>query len=142
LNIYFLKRREKGRAAPRLEAMWSGWVWGSVAMFPITLSVSLFGVSGAWLIALYWLGSVAFAGAATVWMSAASAGRAFRMVFGVALLLAPLMQLIEGDVSWSNAYAMVISIGLLVTGTAFVARAISTFRPTDIQPVPSPDVRL
>ena len=142
LNIYFLKRREKGRAAPRLEAMWSGWVWGSVAMFPITLSVSLFGVSGPWLIALYWLGSVAFAGAATVWMSAASAGRAFRMVFGVALLLAPLMQLIEGDMSWSNAYAVVISIGLLVTGAAFVAKAISTFRSTDIQPVPSPEVRL
>jgi uncharacterized iron-regulated membrane protein len=142
LNIYFLKRREKGRAAPRLEAMWSGWIWGSVAMFPITLSASLFGMSGACLIALYWLGSVAFAGAAAVRMSAASAGRAFRMVFGIALLLAPLMQLIRGDMSWSNAYALVISIGLLLTGAAFVAKAISTLRPADIRPVPSPEARL
>ncbi|HBJ40973.1 MAG TPA: peptidase, partial [Hyphomonas sp.] len=69
LNIYFLKRREKGRAAPRLEPMWSGWIWGSMAMFPITLTVSLLGVSGGWLIAMFWLGSIVFSGVATVWMS-------------------------------------------------------------------------
>ena len=48
--------------------------------------------------------------------------------------LAPLVQLIRGDVSWSNAYALVISIGLLLTGAAFVAKAISTLRPADIRP--------
>lgn len=128
LNIYFLKRREKGRAAPRLEAMWSGWIWGSTVMFPVTLIASLFGVGGVWLIALYWLGAIAFAGAATVWMSAASAGRLFRLMFGVTLLAAPILHLVRGDVSWTNAYALTISATLLVAGALFVARALAAWR--------------
>ncbi|MDX1294413.1 MAG: hypothetical protein R3265_16470, partial [Hyphomonas sp.] len=128
LNIYFLKRREKGRAAPRLEAMWSGWIWGSTVMFPVTLIASLFGVGGVWLIALYWLGAIAFAGAATVWMSAASAGRLFRLMFGVTLLAAPILHLVRGDVSWTNTYALTISATLLVAGALFVARSLAAWR--------------
>jgi uncharacterized iron-regulated membrane protein len=128
LNIYFLKRREKGRAAPRLEALWSGWVWGSTAMFPITLMVSLLGVSGGWLIGLFWIGSVAFAAAATIWMSAASAGRVFRTVFGVALLAAPLLHLMRGDASWSNAYAVTASAIMFVAGALFVAKVLMSSR--------------
>ena len=124
LNIYFLKRREKGRAAPRLEAMWSGWIWGSMAMFPITLTVSLLGVSGGWLIAMFWLGSIVFSGVATVWMSAASAGLMFRAIFGAALLSASLVHLLRGDMDWTNAYMVTISVALLATGGAFVARAL------------------
>lgn len=124
LNIYFLKRREKGRHVPRLEAMWSGWIWGSTAMFPITLIASMLGLAGAGLIALYWLGSVAFSAGATIWMTAASAGRAFRLVLGLALLAAPLLQLIRGDVDGANAYALTASAMMLVTGAAFAAKAV------------------
>ncbi len=64
LAIYFAKRREKGRAAPRLEGAWEGVVWGT----PFGLTVSaLFAVNGIdgqeILVAVFWAGLAMAAGA-------------------------------------------------------------------------------
>ena len=127
LNIYFLKRREKGRSAPRLEAMWSGWIWGSTAMLPVTLTASLMGIGVAMLIAVYWLGSILLAAAACVWLTAAKAGRLYRGGAGLAMLAAPAIHLIRGELVWSNPYAVGVSVGLVVIGALFVFRAVGSF---------------
>lgn len=135
LNIYFLKRREKGRAAPRLEAMWSGWIWGSTAMLPITLIASLFGLSVVGLIILFWLGSVAASAVATFAMSAASAGRTLRAVFGAGLIVAPCIHLLLGRMDWSNVYAVGVTILFAATGAAFLAKAVLSLRAGRVQPL-------
>lgn len=59
LKIYFIRRREKGRAAPRLEAGWEAVVWGAPAMLAITLAASVvLGAEGAALVSLFWWGLV------------------------------------------------------------------------------------
>jgi hypothetical protein len=57
-------------------------------------------------------------------MSAASAGLMFRAIFGAALLSASLVHLLRGDMDWTNAYMVTISVALLATGGAFVAKAL------------------
>ncbi|MEM9670005.1 MAG: PepSY-associated TM helix domain-containing protein [Pseudomonadota bacterium] len=55
LNIYFIKRREKGRDAPRLEAIWAGLAWGAPAMLSACLAVSLlFPSLHAYVVAIFW----------------------------------------------------------------------------------------
>lgn len=66
LHIYFARRREKGRAAPRLEAAWAGLVWGTPAVLAATMVAAVAGLSveGA-LIAVFWVGlGLLIAGAA------------------------------------------------------------------------------
>ncbi|MEM8771318.1 MAG: PepSY-associated TM helix domain-containing protein [Pseudomonadota bacterium] len=55
MNIYFLKRRERARAAPRLEAMWTAVVWGAPAALALTLVLSVTGLaSGRALVTAFW----------------------------------------------------------------------------------------
>lgn len=57
MKVYFTRRREKGRPAPRLEAGWQAIVWGTPAMLGVTLAVSLtLGTSGGALVVVFWLG--------------------------------------------------------------------------------------
>ncbi|MAN46661.1 MAG: PepSY domain-containing protein [Alphaproteobacteria bacterium] len=121
LNIYFLKRREKGRAAPRLEALWSGWVWGSTLFLPVTLIGAILGLSIGWLVAIYWIGSAVCSLAACVLTSAAMAGNVLRLALGAALMLCALIHaaVVGGD--WSNPYILLSSVSLFVTGAAFAA---------------------
>lgn len=57
LRIYFLRRRQKGNEAPRLEAGWEAIVWGVPALLSLTLFVSVVsGISGVGLILIFWLG--------------------------------------------------------------------------------------
>ena len=65
LRIYFVRRRDKGRAAPRLEAGWEGIVWGTPVLLAATLFCAVAGfLEGAALVALFWIGlgaAIAFA---------------------------------------------------------------------------------
>jgi len=57
LRIYFVRRREKGRAAPRLEAGWEGIVWGTPALLALTLLGAVTGaMNDTGLVALFWVG--------------------------------------------------------------------------------------
>ena len=65
LRIYFMRRREKGTAAPKLEAAWEGVVWGTPALLSAALfssQIRLLGDFG--LVALFWLGLITIIGAA------------------------------------------------------------------------------
>jgi len=59
LGIYFRKRRDKGRPAPRLEGAWEGLIWGTPFMLALTLfASSVMGTSASALVSLFWLGLV------------------------------------------------------------------------------------
>ncbi len=66
LRIYFLKRRNKGRAAPTLEGAWKGLIWGAPALLATSFVASLLlPLSTPLLTRLFWIGVVlaAIAGA-------------------------------------------------------------------------------
>ncbi|MEQ3746148.1 MAG: PepSY-associated TM helix domain-containing protein [Henriciella sp.] len=57
MRIYFIRRREKGRDAPRLEAGWEALVWGTPAVLAFTLFASVSGFStGIGLVVVFWIG--------------------------------------------------------------------------------------
>ncbi len=65
LNIYFNRRRDQGRPAPRLEAMWSSLVWGTPNLLALCLSSSLLlGWEGSLLVGLFWVGLTVLIGVA------------------------------------------------------------------------------
>ncbi|MEM1379603.1 MAG: PepSY-associated TM helix domain-containing protein [Pseudomonadota bacterium] len=63
LSMYFKKREEKGRPAPRLAGGWEGVVWGVPAMLSLTLAFAVSGGEGPALVAAFWLGLIGVAGA-------------------------------------------------------------------------------
>lgn len=57
INIWLIKRRQKGRPVPVLESAWQGIVWGTPAVLALVLLVeTLPGVSMGVLIGLFWAG--------------------------------------------------------------------------------------
>ena len=60
LRMYFLRRRQKGNPAPKLEAAWEGITWGTISSLLLTFLSSLwFGFSGFSLVATFWILMVA-----------------------------------------------------------------------------------
>lgn len=67
VTIYFLKRREKARPAPRLEAMWAAVVWGTPAALALTMLASVAGLAApSSLPAGFWIALAMFAIAAAL----------------------------------------------------------------------------
>lgn len=59
MNIYFIKRRAKGRASPRLEGAWKGVVWGVPTMLILTfISAMIWPASAVSLAKVFWGGIV------------------------------------------------------------------------------------
>ncbi|MEM1106097.1 MAG: PepSY-associated TM helix domain-containing protein [Pseudomonadota bacterium] len=85
LRIYFTRRREKGRAAPRLEAVWDAVVWGTPALLAATLVISLLGAPETALAPVFWWGLVALCAAAGIG-GRAWTGIALKAATGAALL--------------------------------------------------------
>ncbi len=57
LKIYFSRRQEQGRPAPRLESAWSGVIWGTpLALFLCLLLSLAIGLEGGLMVATFWLG--------------------------------------------------------------------------------------
>lgn len=56
MNIWFLKRRQRARAVPRLEGAWQGVVWGSPVAMSLVLLLAVLGVTNiGWLVAVFWI---------------------------------------------------------------------------------------
>lgn len=86
LNIYLIKRSEKGRSAPRLSAMWAAMVWGVPAALAISLLGSVSGVLGETQLAPAFWTILAFAVAgAGVWPRPGRAERLLWFVTSLAL---------------------------------------------------------
>jgi uncharacterized iron-regulated membrane protein len=89
LNIYFAKRAEKGRAAPRLAAAWAAIVWGSPALLALTLCLTVIGAPAAVLSAVFWCGLTLIAAAAAALPHQLDVARALRLAGAALLVLAP-----------------------------------------------------
>ncbi|MEL6995919.1 MAG: hypothetical protein AAGK67_14955 [Pseudomonadota bacterium] len=80
MRIYFIRRREKGRAAPRLESGWEGIVWGTPALLSLTLLASISGMlSGSGLVALFWFGLIVVAAGALIVSEATKTSRVMQL---------------------------------------------------------------
>jgi len=59
LRIYFVRRREKGNPAPRLESAWEGVVWGMPAILAATLCLSVItNITDKGLVPIFWIGLI------------------------------------------------------------------------------------
>jgi len=88
LRMYFLRRRQKGDPAPRLEAAWEGITWGTISSLLFTFLTSLwFGFSGLSLVATFWLLMVLTPAAAALLADHARTNRLLRSVNAACLLL-------------------------------------------------------
>ena len=88
MNIYFLKRAERGVAMPRLFSAWSALVWGTPALLALTLLASLAGIGGAWLPVLFWGGCLGMAAGGGLLADHIRVGRIMRIVLGITLAAA------------------------------------------------------
>ncbi|WP_416878402.1 PepSY-associated TM helix domain-containing protein [Litorimonas sp.] len=61
LQIYFLKRRNKGRDAPALEGAWKGLIWGAPILMATSFAASMaLPLSAPVLTRLFWIGLIVF----------------------------------------------------------------------------------
>lgn len=87
LSIYFTRRAERGRPAPRLEGAWEGVVWGTPASLGASLLAAIAaGAEGAALAALFW-GALIAATAFAARAGKAPGGRLLRLAASGLVLL-------------------------------------------------------
>lgn len=115
LSIYFAKRETNGRPAPKLEAVWTGLVWGTPAILAVTLAAALSGVEGRGLVGLFW-GGLIVALAAASRLGKAQTALAGKFLLGLALVCAMLRYVVRyGADAFSSAGMAVTVIGLCLS---------------------------
>ncbi|MEQ9314411.1 MAG: PepSY-associated TM helix domain-containing protein [Henriciella sp.] len=127
MNIYFLKREEKGRAQPRLSSAWSALVWGTPALLAVTLGASLLGVGSAWLAGIFWVGTLALCAAGLALADAIRAGWLLRTASAVVLIVTIAIHAALHGSSYNNAYIALVTAGLLLAAVSFVWPTIRGF---------------
>lgn len=120
LNVYFARRREQGRAAPRLEAGWAGVVWGAPAALALTLLASVTGLlEGTWLVTAFWLTLLIVIVASVTSGNKQRYNKAMRLVTALLLVLAVLSHGILNWESLGSQAVLVVSLATLFTSAAF-----------------------
>ncbi len=120
LRIYFLRRRLKGRAAPRLESAWEAVVWGTPLLLALTLGFSVVaGFDGGRLIALFWIGLIGVV-SFSFWRRNAQKTRAALQLSTAATLTLSVLghQVIHGSSALSSAWyaiSLAATLGLFMT---------------------------
>lgn len=88
LRIYFLRRRQKGREAPKLEAGWEAIVWGTPALLSLTLLFSVLGgIGGSVLIILFWVGICVFVAVSMRYGDAVKTRNVLKLTTAVLLIM-------------------------------------------------------
>lgn len=120
MNIYFLKREEKGQALPRLASAWSALVWGTPALLALTLGASLLGAGSSWLTGIFWLGTFALCAAGLVLSDAIRTGRLLRTLSAVALVATVAIHAVLFGPTYGNTYIALVTAGLVLAAVAFI----------------------
>lgn len=84
-NIWLARRRDQGRASPRLERLWTGLIWGQPLVLTVTVLVELAGVAPA--LPIYWGATFATWIAALALRDIDAVARVLRLSCGAALIL-------------------------------------------------------
>lgn len=118
MSIWLVKRRARGRASPRLEAMWAAVVWGSPVLLIAALGQrALFGAEAP-MVALFWIGLALAIGAAILAPHAEAWGRGLRVALGASMVATGLIHaaLIESGI----AALYLIDVALVAGGAALL----------------------
>lgn len=131
LRIYFLRRSQKGRSAPKLESAWEAVVWGTPMVLVATLLVAVTGIiDGIALVVLFWLGL-----SITVFASALSAnpravGYRLRVATATFLLITVAIHGFINASSLFTAAAYPVSIVLIGLASVVLVPLIARSNPT------------
>lgn len=133
LRIYFRRRSQKGRPAPRLAAGWEAVVWGTPALLAATLLAAVAtGLEGGGLVALFWLGLIC---AVVISGSTGRGEQARRVLKLMTALLLIIAVVVHGWVHGASALTgagLPISVAALflgLTALALLARGSSVLQP-------------
>lgn len=125
LRIYFTRRREKGRPAPRLEAGWEAIVWGTPAMLAVTLLAAVgLGVEGVGLVLIFWLGLTSLCAGAIIFARPDQVLRGLKAATGLLISLALLIHLVQhmSLLASPALYSITIALVLLVLSIGISSR--------------------
>ena len=95
--LWLLKRRQRGQAAPRLEAMWTTIIWSSPLLIALAFPLRLAVGPEAPLPAFFWLGLLAAVAAAGFIRDAAICSKTLRIALGVSLAAVAALHLIISE---------------------------------------------
>ncbi len=126
-NIYLLKQREKGSATPRLEAAWTGVLWGTPAAISLHLLGNVTGViSDGALPAVFWLSlglALFIAVAAPKWKLLA---QGLRGATGVILLIATFAHVYVYQEDFTSPVATSTTIVFVIIALTFLIPLVNT----------------
>lgn len=117
--IWLIKRRQRGRASPRLEAAWAATLWGAPALLVLAYDYRALTGPEAQMTALFWGGLAMMIGCSAAIGNAAASARWLRAALGGLLCLTALWHLATLDAPMP---AMITMDALLVlTGIGMIA---------------------
>ncbi|HTG39052.1 PepSY-associated TM helix domain-containing protein [Sphingomonas sp.] len=122
MSIWLVKRRQRGRASPRLESMWAVTIWGApVLFFAALIQRTLFGAEAP-MVALFWIGLAVMTAAAMLTPRAEAWSRALRLMLGTLMVGTGIVH--AATMESGIAALMVIDLALIAGGAAFIAPAL------------------
>ncbi|MEZ0495018.1 PepSY-associated TM helix domain-containing protein [Sphingomonas sp. IW22] len=122
MSIWLVKRRQRGRASPRLEAVWAVTIWGAPVMLGLALiQRALFGAQAP-MVALFWVGLAGLIAAAILAPRAELWGRSLRLILGALMAGAGIIHAASMDSAIPA--LLVIDLSLVAGGAAFLVPAL------------------
>ncbi|HCB76466.1 MAG TPA: peptidase [Sphingomonas bacterium] len=88
MSIWLVKRRQRGRASPRLEAMWAATLWGAPLLLMVALAARAVIGPEAPMVALFWIGLALLIAAGILAPRAEAWARSLRLVLGLSMAAA------------------------------------------------------
>lgn len=129
MRIYFVRRQQKGYAAPKLEAAWEAVVWGTPAMLALTMLIALAAQqSGLALVACFWLGWVLLILGALFYGNATACRNALKVLTGLSLFAALAFYWSDHGAAMFSSAALPVSLSLLIFAIGCSAKQALTFR--------------
>lgn len=113
LRIYFVRKRNKGEALPRMEAVWEALIWGTPTLLSLTLLIALLG-GETFLVPLFWIGLVGFLALGFVMANAETFRRSLKLSLIAVLLLALCTHSLANFDSLTRPAAWPVSLSLLL----------------------------
>lgn len=111
-NIWLARRREQGRAAPRLERLWAALLWGQPLIVAlIALAMVCVPLPG---IAAYWALTTVSWGIALAVANGGTAARGYRLALGLTLLALPAVHILT--YGWAGNAAVAINAACALIG--------------------------
>ncbi|PCD02707.1 peptidase [Sphingomonas spermidinifaciens] len=135
MSIWLVKRRQRGRASPRLEAMWAATVWGAPLLMLAALALRAVTGAEAPMVALFWSGLALLIGAGILLPRAEAWARGLRLALGAAMVAAGLGHLAIMTSGIGPLY--LIDLALVAGGAGFLwptVRQLRLTRPAELAP--------